>query len=238
MKSVTTSLIYLALVLCALAQTGGFAQTIFVPSGLVGTASTGNIGIGTSNPARMLTVQCGASDALPLRLISGSGTSNSWMEFRDPNTTADYKVLVGSQGDDLLLCSGGNEHVRVLAGGNVGIGIGNPQHKLSVNGTIRSKELIVETVGWSDDVFEPGYNLASLGEIKLHIAQHGTLPGVPSARQVAEQGISVGVMQVILLRKVEELTLHMMRQEKTIQQQQTKILQLEAELAAFRTAQD
>jgi hypothetical protein len=123
--------------------------------------------------------------------------------------------------------SGGTEFMRLL-NGNVGIGTTNPTNKLEVNGTIRAKEVIVETTGWSDYVFAPGYKLAPLSEVETHIATNGHLPGIPSAAEVAEKGVSVGDMQAKLLAKVEELTLHMIAMQK-------EIAQLKSENAALKT---
>ncbi len=95
----------------------------------------------------------------------------------------------------------------------------------SVNGRIRAKEVIVET-NWSDYVFEPGYRLASLSEVEQHIRAHGTLPGVPSGADVAKEGVSLGDMQARLLQKVEELTLHVIAQEKRIQKLEEENQQL------------
>jgi hypothetical protein len=44
-----------------------------------------------------------------------------------------------------------------------------------------------------------------------------TLPGIPSAKEVSDEGVSLGQMQATLLAKIEELTLHVIRQEKEIQ---------------------
>jgi len=43
------------------------------------------------------------------------------------------------------------------------------------------------------------------------------LPGIPSAQEVAANGISLGEMQAKLLQKVEELTLYMIEQNKKIE---------------------
>jgi hypothetical protein len=110
----------------------------------------------------------------------------------------------------------GEERLQLNAAGNVGIGTTSPTEKLSVNGKIRAKEVIVETTGWSDYVFAKGYKLASLSEVEQHIQRQGHLPGVPSAQEVAEKGVSVGDMQALLLAKIEELTLHQIAQEKRI----------------------
>jgi hypothetical protein len=107
--------------------------------------------------------------------------------------------------------------------GNVGIGTVNPTHLLSVNGTIRAKEVIVEATPWPDYVFEPGYALPTVDEVAAHIAAEGHLPGVPSAATVAKQGVAVGEMQATLLRKVEELTLYVIAQDKRIKELEARL---------------
>lgn len=107
--------------------------------------------------------------------------------------------------------------------GNVGIGIDDPGHELDVVGTIRAHEVIVEA-GTADYVFEDGYKLRTLDEVEAHIAQHGHLPGVPSAADVARAGVSVGDSQRILLEKVEELTLYAIQQERRLESQREVML--------------
>jgi hypothetical protein len=68
-------------------------------------------------------------------------------------------------------------------------------------------------------VFEPGYRLRSLKEVKGFIETNGHLPEIPSATEVAEQGLDMAAMQMRLLRKVEELTLYTMQQQEFIEQQ-------------------
>ena len=63
-------------------------------------------------------------------------------------------------------------------------------------------------------MFEKGYCLAPLSEVERHIAAHGRLPGMPSASEVAANGVDVGETQALLLEKIEELTLHLIRLEK------------------------
>ena len=95
--------------------------------------------------------------------------------------------------------------------GNVGIGTTTPTSKLSVNGTIQAKEVIVNT-GWSDYVFSPTYRLKPLSEVAAYIHENHHLPDIPSEGEVRETGVSLGEMQSKLLAKVEELTLHMIRE--------------------------
>lgn len=80
--------------------------------------------------------------------------------------------------------------------GNVGIGTTAPQYKLSVNGTIGTKEVVVTNTGWADYVFKPDYRPLSLTEISSYIEEHHHLPGIPSESEVEEKGVSLGDLQV------------------------------------------
>ena len=62
---------------------------------------------------------------------------------------------------------------------------------------------------WADDVFIPGYQLPTLAETEEFIQTNGHLPGVPNEQQATTEGVAIGEMQKILLRKIEELTLQM-----------------------------
>jgi len=89
-------------------------------------------------------------------------------------------------------------------------------NKLSVDGIIFTKEVRVLPGNWSDDVFRSDYVLASLSEVEQHINQYGHLDGIPSAQQALAEGVDVSVMQAALLRKIEELTLHLIALEKKL----------------------
>jgi len=99
--------------------------------------------------------------------------------------------------------------------GNVGIGTSSPasSYKLSVNGKIRVKEVVVET-NWADFVFADDYQLMPFAELEQSIKQNRRLPGIPSEKEVAENGVSVGEMQAKLLQKIEELTLYVIELKK------------------------
>lgn len=111
--------------------------------------------------------------------------------------------------------------------GNLGIGTTTPKERLSVNGKIRAHEIKVETANWPDYVFAKDYKLPSLQETEKHINEKGHLPGIPSAQAVKTNGIDLGEMNAKLLQKIEELTLHVIEQNKQLQLQNRRINELE-----------
>ncbi|PXX28383.1 fibronectin type III domain-containing protein [Arenibacter sp. ARW7G5Y1] len=106
----------------------------------------------------------------------------------------------------------------LFANRNVGIGTTNTQgYRLAVAGSVVAEEVNVKLqVNWPDYVFEKTYNLPSLQEVEDHILEQGYLLNMPSASEVEENGIEIGQMNAKLLRKIEELTLYTIQQEKKI----------------------
>jgi hypothetical protein len=101
------------------------------------------------------------------------------------------------------------------AAGNVGIGTENPDAKLAVNGTIHSKEVKVDlNVTAPDYVFTNDYKLRSLQEIESYVNQNSHLPEIPSAKEFEKNGIQLAEMNMALLKKIEELTLYAIEQDK------------------------
>jgi len=96
-----------------------------------------------------------------------------------------------------------------------------------IDGTLYATKIYVKTNVWSDYVFDPDYKLKSLEEIETFINENKHLPDVPSAKEVIDSGIDVADMNAILLRKVEELTLLMIEQNKTIQELQGRLDKLQ-----------
>lgn len=107
--------------------------------------------------------------------------------------------------------------------GKVGIGTISPTEALSVNGHIRAKEIKVEAANWPDYVFKEGYDIKSLTEVEAFIRKNGHLPDIPKASDVQDEGVSLGEMNKLLLKKVEELTLHLIEKEKEMKEMQTAI---------------
>ena len=79
---------------------------------------------------------------------------------------------------------------------------------------------------WPDYVFASEYQLMSLEEVEQYIQQHKYLPDVPSADEVAKNGLELGESQAALLRKVEELTLYLIEQNRPIEQLKQEVAEV------------
>jgi hypothetical protein len=103
-------------------------------------------------------------------------------------------------------------------------------YALSVNGKIACEEVLVQDLAsWPDYVFSEEYKLMSLPELEKSIELNKHLPGLPPAAEVEKNGIVVGEMQVKLLEKIEELTIHLIDQNKQISELQSEINKLKAD---------
>jgi hypothetical protein len=102
--------------------------------------------------------------------------------------------------------------------------------RLAVAGKIGAYGIHVTNIGaaWPDYVFQPAYRLTPLSELETYVRAHHHLPDVPSAKQVAQDGLDLVRMDALLLQKVEELTLHMIALQKENAALQTQLKKLEA----------
>ncbi|OWW23521.1 hypothetical protein B4Q04_20190 [Zobellia sp. OII3] len=112
--------------------------------------------------------------------------------------------------------------------GNVGIGTSAiTGYKLAVDGPVRAREVRVDADNWPDYVFQKEYTLPTLEEVKRHIEEKGHLPNIPSAKEIESNGLEVGEMNRLLLEKIEELTLYIIKQSENQNQLESRIENLE-----------
>ncbi|MBS1578292.1 MAG: hypothetical protein JST29_01475 [Bacteroidetes bacterium] len=187
------------------------------------------VGIGTTSPSALLhlygtdpqlKIEASANNAAFI-MYSGGGYFNYAQFFAgnvfkreigwsDPSNTF-YITRTQGQGNT-------NSDFVITGNGNVGIGTTNPgTYKLAVEGTIGARKVRVTQAPWADYVFKPNYNLRTLTEVEQYIKMHQHLPDVPSEKEVKSKGIDVGETQAMLLRKIEELTLYVIEQQKKIE---------------------
>lgn len=84
--------------------------------------------------------------------------------------------------------------------------------------TEKVKVALKSTTDWADYVFEPEYqkNMLSLEQVEAYAKENKHLPNVPSADEMATQGLDVGQTSKMFMEKIEELTLYMIELNKEV----------------------
>ena len=198
-------------------------------------ASTGRIGIGTNNPSSLLHIQNGNFQITNSGALTGLANAKTGLSFGSNVTSmaapTDYSWIQSSNGPLLLnplstttLTTQANNYVAIGYSANTSTtpGLG---YNLLVAGKIMCEELKIKIKSgssWPDYVFSADYKLMSVDSLQRFIIQNNHLPDVPSASEVEENGIMAGEMSGILLKKIEELTLYMIEQNKNMAVQNTQ----------------
>ena len=189
---------------------------------------SGNLGIGTLNPQVRLDIQNNATTEARVFAL-GAYASRIWTA----NGIYAYGFGIGADGKGhiyenmniptpLVTFTDG----KVIIGNQSIVSGAHTNFKLAVDGKIVAKSFYVLLDGWADDVFGKDYQLMSLKELERYIKTHEHLPGVPSEKEVLENGVSLDEMIVILLRKQEESIQYILELKKENEEQQKQIQEL------------
>jgi AAA15 family ATPase/GTPase len=84
-------------------------------------------------------------------------------------------------------------------------------------------------------VFDDTYDLSSLETVEAYIKEHKHLPEVPSAKEMDENGLNLKEMNLLLLKKIEELTLYIIQQNKKIAELEKQNLTLSQQSEDFKS---
>lgn len=143
------------------------------------------------------------------------------------NDTTEHTLIINTSAYNPLIY-GEFDNDMLSVGGRLGIGIRNVPDtiQLAVNGIIVAKEGIITVEHFPDYVFYPNYERLKFQDLRKYISKNRHLPEIPSAKSVEKEGIKVGEMQKLLLKKIEELTLYMIEIQNENEQLMKRIAQI------------
>lgn len=97
--------------------------------------------------------------------------------------------------------------------------------------TEKVKVALASSAAWADYVFAKDYKLQPLAEVEKFVIENKHLPNIPSAANLAKDGLDLGQMQAKQMEKIEELTLYLIELNKKVTLLEQKNAILEKQLA-------
>ncbi len=123
------------------------------------------------------------------------------------NTTGETTVLVG------------------FSNANLSYSLASTPYKMLVDGKLGAKEIYCSlgTPSWPDYVFNKEHKMLSFVELKNFLKENKHLPGIPTASEVAEEGMNLGKLVPASYEKIEELYMYVLQLEARVKELETKI---------------
>jgi hypothetical protein len=107
-------------------------------------------------------------------------------------------------------------------------------YRLTVEGKVMAREFkATQIFPWPDYVFDEAYTLMPLDDLSEFINQHKHLPEISPAAEMESNGVELASLNMILLKKIEELTLYLIDQHQTIAVQSDEIESLQKQLVSL-----
>jgi len=174
------------------------------PTSSLDIAADGDVGIGTGSPNA------------DVHIFSANNADVFLGIGNDPSATCAMNLGYGGASFgigkgfiNVRPCAAGTPDLRIAVSNSTIVTVTTSGMQvtgsLSVNGT---------PLNVPDYVFDPGYDLLPLQELATYLDKEKHLPDIPPAREIRDQGMDLGGMQLQLLKKVEELTLYTIQQDR------------------------
>ena len=190
---------------CKLTQDGAYVSQWKYQAGNPSLATIGTtncwpfVGIGTENPFTRLHVNGYTYISQGIQI---GGIFNSGSAFRVSETGI---VSIGDAASPGVLEENANSLLKVY-------------------GLISARKVIVTKLDFADYVFDKDYKLPSFPELRKYIRTNNALPGMPTQKQINEQGyIDLHHTQVKHLEKTEELYLYVLQLEERIRSMESQL---------------
>jgi len=199
------------------------------PTGSLRILSNGRVGLGTLTPQGNLHIFGNSNqdifNGIGPDLNSGPAFNFGYAGASFGAGTGFFNVRGANSGvnPSLRFATVNTQRMIITNAGRVGIGNLAPSQALDVTGNIRASGSFIAggtTLNVPDYVFEPDYKLMPLTELGSYVAKEKHLPDIPSAQEIKQQGVNVSELQMQFLKKIEELTLYTVEQERTIRRQE------------------
>jgi hypothetical protein len=197
----------------------------------------GKVGIGSAAPEADLHIKNGISNSFIIentqspnkfkieaangvgRLISDGSVAiffnseqlNSGSYFTIQKNASSWN---GSNEELFKIYNNGNSYFKESL--SIGTNAFHPDFRLQVCGGIKAKRVRVEE-SWCDYVFEDNYQLLPLNEVEKYYKTHKHLPDIPTSSEIEINGLDLGKLVALQMKKIEELTIHMVEMQKEIE---------------------
>lgn len=193
-----------------------------------------NPALGTTTGAKVQWVNfsgnagTGNNDQLKIfhnRYVAGNNWFSSEIKIQRTVDASDMNYISfrvnPTGGESINFGSGNTDFMSISNVGQVAIGAlkmtgTHSDAKLTVDGKIVSKEVIVTITNWADYVFAKDYKLNNLQDVENYINNNKHLPNIPSAKDIETNGISLAEMSKLQMEKIEELTIYVIQLKKEI----------------------
>ena len=191
----------------------------------------GNVGIGTAEPLTEMDVNGNISvnDAIVGKIGKSKWLDSNFLTLLGSTDSQASKIMISKNNaiNPVIKIMSPTEsgEVQLFAGEVLNtivrrneflIGNGNISMELKVSGKIWAHEVEVKLDDWWDEVFDEEYKLMPLPQLEGFIKEYKHLPDMPSEETVLKDGIELGEMNALLLKKVEELTLYVIELKKEL----------------------